>query len=487
MTVYLFLHHQWLNFWRSRNANKSVAIQMIVGIFYLLIFLEIAGLGISLPYLLKESFPDKDPIFLFCSYIIYYFLIGLIIRFQLQELPTLSIQPYLTQNIKRSKMLRFLNLRSIIHFINFLPLFVFIPFTVVDIVPAYGAVAAVLFLMAMFVLVINNHFLNMYIKRKSVNNSWWFFGMIFFIAVIKTLDYFKILSFEQTSAKLFIYLLQYPLLTVLPVMISALVFFVNNRYLRSHLYLEELESGRKIVSSKNYSFLNKYGEYGELIALDLKLIFRNKRAKSLIISSAFILLYGLLVYRDQKMSSYLLGGLFMTGMFIISYGQYLFAWQSSHFDGMMTYNINIKQFIKAKFTLMFTISFLQLLFATCYGFISWQILPIQVAAFLFNMGFNSFLAIYIATYNYKYLDLSKSARMNRQGSSGTQIVFGLLTFAVPILLFYLLNNFFGYWIAVITISLIGSTGLVLRGMIINWLAGQFYLRKHKILEGFRER
>ncbi len=487
MTITLFLKHQWLNFWRSRNSDKSVALQIFMGIFYLLIFVEIAGLGISLPYILKESFPTKDPIFLFCSYIIYYFLIGLIIRFQVQELPTLSIQPYLTQNIKRTKMLRFLNVRSIIHIINFLPIFVFIPFTLVNIAPVYGVAVSIAFLLAMFALVINNHFLNMFIKRKSINNSWWFLGMILFIAAIKVLDYFKILSFEQGSGKLFIFLLQHPILSVLPVIICMGVFFINYVYLKNHLYLEEIESDRKIVTSKNYSFLNKYGELGDLIALDLKLIFRNKRTKSLIISAGASLIYGLLVYQKHEILNYFFGGLFMTGMFINNYGQFLFAWQSSHFDGIMTYNINLKQFIKAKFTLMFIISFSQLLLATFYGFISWKILPVQIAGFLFNIGINSFLTIYMATYNYKYLDISKAASFNRQGTNGAQLVLGLLTFAVPILLFLGINYFVGYWPAVIIISLLGCTGLLLRELIFNWLVNQFYLRKHKILEGFRER
>ena len=57
MNLSMFLSHQWLNFWRSRNANKSLALQIILGFFYLLIFIEIAALGIALPFLLKEKLP----------------------------------------------------------------------------------------------------------------------------------------------------------------------------------------------------------------------------------------------------------------------------------------------------------------------------------------------------------------------------------------------------------------------------------------------
>ncbi|MBC7689308.1 MAG: hypothetical protein H7211_14150, partial [Aquabacterium sp.] len=229
MKISVFLHHQWLSFWRGRNANKSLAIQIILGLFYLLIFLEVAGLGVLLPYLIQEKLPGKDPVVVFTSYIIYYFLVGLLVRFQLQELPSLSIQPYLTKNIRRQTMLRFLNIRSLVHIINFLPLFIFIPFTVVVIAPAYGGFAAACFLVAMLALVVNNHFFTMYIKRKTINNSWFFFAVLLLIAALKGLDYIHLLSFEKTSSAIFIYLLGHPLLSLLPLALAAFTFWVNNR------------------------------------------------------------------------------------------------------------------------------------------------------------------------------------------------------------------------------------------------------------------
>ena len=143
MNLSVFLKHQWLSFWRARNANKSLAIQIILGVFYFLIFLEIAAVGIVLPFLLKEKIPNTNPVSIYTSYLIYYFLIGLLARFQLQELPSLSIQPYLSQNIRRKFLLRFLNTRSLVHYINFLPLFVFIPFIIVVVAPSYGPIAAI--------------------------------------------------------------------------------------------------------------------------------------------------------------------------------------------------------------------------------------------------------------------------------------------------------------------------------------------------------
>ncbi len=486
-----FLSHQWLNFWRSRNSGKSLVLQIVLGLFYFLIFLEIAGTGILLPFILQEEFPDRNPITLFTSYIVYYFMIGLVLRFQMQELPSLSIQPYLTKNIPRATMLKFLNVRSLVHVINFMPLFVFTPFTIVVIIPAYGTLAGICFLVAMFALVVNNHFLNMFIKRKTVNNTAWLFGMLLVLAGLKALDYFKVLPMEQLSAKLFTGLLHRPAFALVAVLLAIASFTLNNQYLKNHLYIEELVRDTKLKNSTAYSFLNRFGEVGNMMALDLKLIFRNKRPRSLVIISGVFLLYGFIFYpqylESQSYSALFLFALLITGLFISNYGQFLFAWQSGHFDGLMTYNFNMQQYIKAKFSLFFVVCTLQVLIASLYGIMSWKLIPIQFAAYLYSVGVNSFVTIYAATYHYKHLDLSKSASMNFQGIGAIQWLQSLAISFGPAVLFYVLNRFIGFWTAVLGISGLGLAGLIFHQQLISWLAAQFHLRKHKILEGFRDK
>jgi len=317
------------------------------------------------------------------------------------------------------------------------------------------------------------------------------FRIIATIGILKGFDYCSIICFEKASARIFTAVLNHPWLCILPVTLAIFTFFVNNNYLRSHLYIEELVSERKLRVSKNYTFLNRFGDVGEIIALDLKLIFRNKRPRSLVILSGVIMLYGFLFYpkylQTESYTSLFVFALIIIGMFIANYGQFLFAWQSSHFDGMMSYNIDMKQYIKAKFLLFVTVCTIQFLITSLYGLMSWRILPIQLAAFLYSTGVNSFVTIYAATFNYKYLDLRKSATMNFQGIGAVQWLQSLLVLFAPVMVFFLFNKFIGFYFAVTSICALGILGLVFNEFIINWLVSQFNYRKHKILEGFRER
>ena len=100
-----FLNQQWKDFWRSRNRGGSIASQILLGLF-LLYFLALAVFaGFGMPFLLPKVFPNQDVIKSFNGLILYYFAIDFLMRLQLQELPTLSIIPYLHLNIAKKRII----------------------------------------------------------------------------------------------------------------------------------------------------------------------------------------------------------------------------------------------------------------------------------------------------------------------------------------------------------------------------------------------
>src|SRR6202012_1719921 len=130
-------------------------------------------LGIGLSYLLKKMYPGQDTIQLYCGMILYYYAIDLILRFLFQELPVLATQPYLTLDIRRSRLVNFLNIRSLFYFLNLVPLFLFIPFDVTAIASTFGGMAAAAFALSILLLTAFNHFLMLYVLRKAYLNGWW--------------------------------------------------------------------------------------------------------------------------------------------------------------------------------------------------------------------------------------------------------------------------------------------------------------------------
>ena len=407
-------------------------------------------------------------------------------------MPVLSTQPYLAQNIRRRQLVLFLNIRSLFHFLNLLPLFLFVPFALTTIASAYGPLTTAAFIGSLLSLTVFNHFLILYIKRKTIINSWWLAGFLGIIGILATLDYFQVFSLRGISTQAFVRLLSAPWLFLLPLALAVASFINNQHFLLNNLYLEEIYKAGKQKQSTEYTWLQQLGLTGELISLDIKLILRNKRPKSVLMISLFVLLYGFIFYRPMYLdgnhfSMLLLGSFLITGIFIINYGQFLFAWQSSYFDGMMSSGLSLTAYIKSKFMLFMAVSTFSFVITSAYGLISWKIIVIQTAAYLYNIGVTSVIAVYFATYSYKGIDLSKSATFNYQGTGAAQWLYTLAIMLIPFGLYIPLAKWVSPWAGFIAIGSLGLISLLLQNWWITLLTKEFAKRKHLILQGFREK
>jgi Family of unknown function (DUF5687) len=490
--TFTLVSHQWRAFWRSRSAGKNLAAQIFIGFLVLYLLGCALFLGLSLQYFLPHFFPGQDIIRVFCGLILYYFSFDILMRFMLQELPILSIQPYLAQNIRRSQLVRFLNVRSLFHFLNLIPLFIFIPFIIGVIGTAHGPLVAVCFIISVLAITLFNHFLILYIKRKIIVNSWWLVGFLGAVGVLIALDYFHVFSFRAVSTSLFTSLLQSPWLCLAFVVLGLGCMMNNSRFLRKNLYFEEIARRGRQRQSTEYTWLQQWGVTGELVALNIRLILRNKRTKAVVLMGCVILLYGFIFYKPVYMKSehmpmILLAAMFITGIFIMNYGQFLFAWHSGYFDGLMSLPISIREFIRAQFMLFITVSALTFVVSSLYGLISWKIIPFQLAAFLYNIGINTVVVVYFATRSYKAIDLNRSATFNYQGTGMSQWINVLLALLLPMLVYCALAWAFNDWVGLTVLGLLGFISLLLQNWWINLLTGQFQARKHTILAGFREK
>jgi len=486
-----FLSHQWKDFWRSRNKAGSIAAQILLGFFMLYFLVAAIGLGFGMSYLIQEFFPGKDVIVIFNGFILYYFLFDLGIRTQMQELPTLSIIPYLHLNISKKKIVNFLNIKSLFSFFNLLPLFIFIPFSIIKIGTTYGAITGIMYIVSILSLTVFNNYLVLYLKRKSINNIAYFGLIIGFVALFAGLDYYNIVSVRAASNFMFMTVVKFPFLGLAFTLVAGIIFYINSTYLRTNLYTEELSTKDDKKVSTDYAFLNRFGKVGELAALELKLILRHKRSRGSLFMGLAFLAYGFIFYKapmiaKDEFGKMLFAALFMTGITIISYGQFMFAWQSTHFDGLLVNKIDFKNFIKAKF-LLFTISCTIItLLASFYGFISYKLLLMHLAAYLYNIGFATVIVLYFATMNYKRLDITKSASFNWQGVGATQWILGLPFILIPVFIYVPFGMLdMPYW-GLFAIGTFGLITLLMRNFWIDLLVKRFEKQRYKIAEGFRE-
>lgn len=486
-----FLSHQQKSFWRSRNKKGSIAAEVVFGLL-LLYFLGIAVfIGFGMVKFLPHVFPNQDVTTSFNGFIIYYFALDFIMRIQLQELPTLSIIPYLHLRIPKNKLIGFLNVKAFFSAFNLWPLFIFLPFCFIEIAGKYGAFATTMYIVTILSLTGFNNFLALYIKRKSISNiAYTVVGLAIFFT-LGGLEYFKVISVMAASDFIFRHIAMYPYLGLIATLAAFAIFKINAQFLSNNLYVEELSTAREKKASTDYAFLNRFGKVGELAALELKLILRHKRSRSSVFMGFLFLFYGFFFYKESAINSnsfgqMMFGAIFMTGISIIIYGQFIYAWQSAHFDGLLVNKINFKDYIKAKF-LLFTIACTMItVLASFYGFLSPKLLLLHLAAYLYNIGFGTVIVLYMGTSNYKRLDINKSASFNYQGTGATQWLLAFPYTLTPILIYLPFGLLGQPYIGLIVVALFGLVMLLMRGFWVNFLTKRLESQRYKMAEGYRE-
>ena len=293
-----FFSHELKSFWRSKNTGKSIAIKITMGILIFIMFLYVLALGIFLDMILRKTFPKDDLIVSFCGAVLVYYLFDLLMRLQLQELPTLKVQPYLHLPVKRNTVVGYLALTALFSFFNLWPIIIFGPFIIKIILVVKGGLVAFAFFVSIIALALFNNYLALYIKRKANLNGWIFLIVGAVLALITCGDYvWHLYSLRNISYLFFGNLVSMPLLMLLPTLLAIVMFYVNFLYLKANLYLEELTTRKDVhKSSTEMPFLDRFGKVGDLVANEIKLILRNKRPRSALTMGLFFMFYGLIFY-----------------------------------------------------------------------------------------------------------------------------------------------------------------------------------------------
>ncbi len=484
-----FINFEWKQFFRSSYWQKSIAINILMAflaLYFILIFLL---LGIALYPILKKQFPEEDPLIILNGFLFYWFLGDLLMRFFLQKLPVMNIKPLLIIPIKRSKILHYVLGKSSISFFNFLPLFAVIPFGIILLFEDYNITTTVVWVILMIVCTQIINFLNFIIEAKSAESELSFLPIILTTSALFSLDYFEIVSFSTLLSEGINGITANPVMLFVPVAILAILYYMNYSSLRQKLYVDgSLKAKAQIATTTDMAWTRRFGDIAPFLQLDLKLIWRNKRPRSSIFILVLGLLYGLIFYPNPNFKEivpmFIFVGVFVTGIFMINFGQFIPAWDSGYYKLLMSQNIKYKQYLNSKFSLMFMSAILMFVLSIPYVYFGWKILVIHFAAMIYNIGVNTHVLLYGGSFNRKKIDLTQRAVFNYQGTGAVQWIIGFPLLAFPILFFYLPYKFIGFEAGIATLIILGIIGIALHQKLMNLITNKYLKSKHKMISAF---
>lgn len=484
-----FLGLQWKQFFRSSYWQKSVAINILMVFLALYFILAFLLLGLGLFPILKKTFPEKDPLTLVNHILFYWFIGDLLLRFFFQKLPVMNVKPLLTLPIKKRSILNYILGRSVLSFFNFLPLFAVIPFGLTLIYKDYNSTSILVWMILLVVCTLIVNFLNFLIENKTSESELSFLPLIAFVSILVGLNYFNIVSFTGLIASAVDAVTNSPLLLLIPVLLLLLLYYINYRELKKKLYVDEtLKTKTQLASTSDLVWTNRFGDAAPFLRLDIKLLWRNKRPRSSIFILIIGLLYGLFFYPNpiykNMIPLFVFVGIFVTGIFIINFGQFIPAWDSGYYKMLMSQNIKYKEYLNSKYKLMMASALIMFVLSIPYVYFGWKILLVHFAAMVFNIGVNTYVVLYAGSFNRKKIDLTQRAAFNYQGTGAVQWLLGIPLLLFPVLLFYLPYKFINFGSGIAVLIILGIIGIAFHEKIMKFITKKYLDSKYAMIQSF---
>ena len=449
-------------------------------------------LGVSLPFMFEGLVPNMEPYHIMNQGFIYVMLADFLIRFIGQPSVSQEIKPYLLMPIKRKKLISLLLLKSGLDSYNFLWFFVYVPFAFLTVIRFYGFGGMFLYLLGIWLIFVFNNYWYLLCKLLLAEKTIWLllptaiFGALG--AAEFLFDGLPISRFTMDLGEGFIE--GNPLSFLFMLVCIGVMFFINLKLQQRMIYNElSKKEDTKIKHVSEYKFLDKYGEVGEYLRLELKLIARNKTVKTqfrmgIIVMLAFSFLVAFTdVYDGTGMISFIC--LYNYAILpIMTLGQVM-SFEGNYIDGLMSRKESIFNLLRAKYyltTLIILVPFFFMMFPVAKDKIT---LLMAVAYLIFVVGFVFFMLLQLAVYNTRTLPLNANLMKSNKSSNWIQ---GLITggaFTLPLIIDSLLSALFPKEVAHILLIVIGIGFIVTHNLWIKAIYKRFMKRRYKNMEEFR--
>ncbi|MEK8179046.1 DUF5687 family protein [Flavobacterium buctense] len=483
-----FIKLEWKSFLRSASFGSNLALKIIMGLGALYFMACFAILGTAVFFILKDK--GMEPLATINKFMIYYVLFDLIIRYFLQKMPVTNIKPLLILPIKRGTIVHYSLGKTIISFFNVLHAFFFIPFTIVLLVQGYG-IQAFLWFLGMTALIYTNNFINILVNSKNVV----FYSVLTALAALAASQYYGVFDFTIYSKLFFQGMYDTVYLFLIPIILLVTTYYFSFSYFKNRLNLDDgLAKKSDVAKTENFIWLDQFGTLGTFLKNDIRLLKRNKRSRMTLIMSGLFIFYGLLFF-TQAIESYdnpwmkVFAGVFVSGGFLFTFGQFVPSWDSAYYQLMMSQNIQYREYISSKWWLMVIGTVISTILASFYLYFGVHTYLIIVVGAIFNIGVNSHLVMLGGAFVKTPIDLttSKQAFGDKQAFNMKTMLISLPKMLVPMGLYTLGYYLFSPNVGLIFVAAAGVLGFAFRNYVFNQIEKIYKTQKYETIAAYKQK
>ena len=483
-----FLILEWRSFFRAASFKSGLFLRIVM-VLVALYFIGIFTLmGVGLFYILEKM--EMDPFATVNRFLLYYLIGDLLVRFFLQNTPVMNIRPLLTLNTTRNQIVGYSLGKTVLSFFNWMHIFFLLPFTIILIKEGFDPLGAFTWFLGIFALIFANNFLNI----LGDNNKILLYGVGSILIAAVSLHYFGIIDSTTYTAPFFYSLYTNPVYVLIPVLLLLILAYSTFMFFRYHLYLDSgLSIKQKDAQTENYTWLNQFGTLGTFLKNDIKLIKRNKRSRTTIVMSVLFIFYGLLFFTGA-IEAYngplwrIFAGIFVTGGFLFTFGQFVPSWDSSYYPLMMSQNIQYRDYLNSKWWLIVIATLVTTILSSFYLYFGLEVYLAILVGAVYNIGVNAHVVLWGGAYIRTPIDLTQNKNVfgNKQAFNMKSLLLTVPKLLLPMLLYgighYLFNPNVGYAI----VAIAGILGFTFKNKVFAIIENIYKTQKYKTLEAYKQ-
>ncbi len=485
-----FIGLQWKSFFRSASFKTEIWFKILMALGALYFTLIFLSMGVGAYYIIEKA-GIGDPLRVVNRFMIYYLAFDLVFRYMLQKMPVTNIKPMLYLPIKKSQVVNFSLGKTVISFFNVAHAFFFIPFSVVLLIEGYPPLQVIGWHLGMMALFYCNNFINIMVNNKD--SVFYVFAGLFILAGAS--QYYAWFDITLYTQPIFDYLYDMPWLAIMPWVLLVALYFSAFTYFKKHMFLDGgLAQKQTEARTENLDWLNRFGNLGTFLKNDIKLIKRNKRSRTAVIMGFFFIFYGLLFFTsaiEVYDNAYwkIFAGIFVTGGFLFSFGQYVPSWDSSYYPLMMSQNIKYREYLTSKWYLVIIATIISTILASFYVYFGWEAYAAVLVGAIYNVGINSYLVLWGGAYVKTPIELTsnKKAFGDKQAFNAKTLLLTLPKILLPIVIYAIGQILIGPVAGYLFVAAFGLLGFVFKERVFKTIENIYKKEKYKTLLAYKQK
>ena len=488
------IQHVWLGFARSEFFHKGLMVKVLVLFSLFFGAILIYSIGMRLPAILLEQFPQRQPAEWVYSALVFIMVFDMIIRIVSQKLPMAYFRPYSHLPLPRWKPSFIWLIRSVFQPLNVYLLVFFWPFITQTINPELSNQG--LGILGIFLLLLLNHSIYIYIKTafQAKLLAGKIIGLLSIALVVLSIIYADALMSMSLNMFLgFVNGNHYLFIALGGLIILFQALTLVNLKGSGFIMLQNDLKGINLFSHKGKTFFvsSLHPVYGVYWWLEWQLLMRNRRSQTnfwIIPLIGIVVTLYFAIFNAEIDFTYSILILIFAGGYGASHLQNALSWESHFFDFIATRDINLKDFLIAKYYFYLFFSTLQfLLLVPVLAFLNPSFLIIYMALYMYACGVGYYVLMRLGVNNSCRFDPNGQSSFNYESLKGKTFLVNLLLY-LSIVPYFLIDAQIdtpniGMW----AMAFIGLTAILLHRRLINGIAQRLENQKHRNLIIYRSR